>query len=138
MIKNFNIFIGCDSELFTSTEKFTSACGWPAFTGPSSSDNSPLDSSSDNSPLDSLLKQSNDKGPLRYVVDNSYGMQRVEVRCRCCESHLGHVFEEPGWTRASGRNNNSNEQDDVSDRKAIVDRLRYCINGVCLDFRPNK
>jgi len=82
----------CGNALFKSDTKFESGCGWPSFYEPIS------------------------KGSIIYANDNSYGMQRTEVMCGRCKSHLGHVFNDgPPPTG-----------------------LRYCINGVVLDFEKAK
>ncbi|GGG08718.1 hypothetical protein GCM10007304_23480 [Rhodococcoides trifolii] len=63
----------CGQELFRSTEKFESHCGWPSFFDPADSDKVILN------------------------TDTSLGMKRVEVVCSNCHSHLGHVFEGEGY-----------------------------------------
>ncbi|WP_297742018.1 peptide-methionine (R)-S-oxide reductase MsrB [uncultured Tessaracoccus sp.] len=64
----------CGAELFTSSEKFHSHCGWPSFFSPLAQDR------------------------VRYLKDHSIpGRPRVEVRCANCDSHLGHVFEGEGY-----------------------------------------
>lgn len=60
--------VGCDTPLFSSTDKFNSGTGWPSFTTPV------------------------DERTLGETHDISYGMTRVEVHCAVCGSHQGHVF----------------------------------------------
>ncbi|MFI5298869.1 MAG: peptide-methionine (R)-S-oxide reductase MsrB [Polyangiales bacterium] len=59
---------GCGAELFTSTTKFDSGCGWPSFYAAA------------------------DKSKVVETSDTSYGIRRVEVTCAACGGHLGHVF----------------------------------------------
>ncbi|RYE40612.1 MAG: peptide-methionine (R)-S-oxide reductase [Sphingobacteriales bacterium] len=82
----------CGNALFKSDTKFDSGCGWPSFYEPIS------------------------KSSIIYTPDHTHGMERTEVQCGRCKSHLGHVFEDgPPPTG-----------------------LRYCINGVVLDFEKAK
>jgi len=62
--------VGCDTPLFSSTEKYNSGTGWPSFTAPV------------------------DKRTIAETKDSSYGMTRIEVHCAVCGSHQGHVFSD--------------------------------------------
>ena len=75
--------------LFASTDKYESGCGWPSFTRPIVDEN------------------------VKNLKDSSHGMERIEVRSRHGDSHLGHVF--PDGPRDRGG-------------------LRYCINSASLRF----
>ncbi|KAI1721134.1 selR domain-containing protein [Ditylenchus destructor] len=83
--------ICCGVDLFISDHKYHSGCGWPAF----------------------FNSVDDDKNIVR-IHDTSYGMERTEVRCRQCNAHLGHVFDD--GPKETGE--------------------RYCINSVSIDFVP--
>jgi peptide methionine sulfoxide reductase msrA/msrB len=67
--KGLYVDITTGEPLFTSTDKFLSGCGWPAFSKPV------------------------DPAVIAELTDNSMGMRRTEVRSRAGNAHLGHVFE---------------------------------------------
>jgi len=64
------ICVCCSLPLFSSKNKFNSKSGWPSFYQPINED------------------------CLKYIEDNSHNMLRVEVCCKKCNSHLGHVFDD--------------------------------------------
>ena len=68
----------CGLDLFSSNDKFLSKSGWPSFHS-------------------SINKESTEQ-----LVDDSFGMNRIEVICKNCKAHLGHVFDdgpEPSYKR---------------------------------------
>lgn len=81
----------CGNKLFRSDAKFASDCGWPSFF------------------------EASRKDAVIYRDDHSYGMDRTEVLCARCGSHLGHIFDDgPPPTHK-----------------------RFCMNSISLDFQPD-
>jgi peptide-methionine (R)-S-oxide reductase len=81
----------CGRYLFASTAKFASSCGWPSFF-------------------------QSEKNAVVYKRDSSYGMERTEVCCANCDSHLGHIFTD--GPQPTGN--------------------RYCMNSTSLHFEADK
>ena len=81
----------CDFALFESEKKYESGTGWPSF-------------------YDAL------EDTISTKEDNSYGMKRIEINCKKCGSHLGHIF--PDGPRPTGQ--------------------RYCVNSLSLTFSENE
>jgi len=80
----------CGLPLFRSDAKFESGTGWPSFFQPF------------------------DRDHITEIADHSHGVVRVEIRCKRCDAHLGHVFDDgPPPTHQ-----------------------RYCLNSVSLNFVP--
>ncbi len=83
----------CEANVFDAKEKFDSGTGWPSFWQPKEKE---------------LVEES---------TDDLLGYRRIEVHCKRCDAHLGHVFQDAPTTPTG---------------------LRYCINSVCLIFVSRK
>lgn len=81
----------CGTKLFDSSTKYDSQCGWPSY----------YDAIGDT---------------IETSIDDKLGVPRVEIHCKKCGAHLGHVFE-----------------DGPSDKTG----LRYCVNSASVDLKSN-
>ena len=81
----------CGNKIFDSKKKFRSFSGWPSF-------------------YDAV------KGSVKLKEDTGHGMKRVEVVCKKCGGHLGHVFDD--GPKPTGK--------------------RYCINSCAMEFKNEK
>lgn len=87
--KGIYVDIVTGEPLFSSDDKYDAGCGWPSFTKPIDSD------------------------VIKNKEDNSMGMNRIEIKSRVGDSHLGHLFDD-GPEEEGG--------------------MRYCVNGGSLRF----
>ena len=85
--------VACGEPLFSSENKYDSGTGWPSFDRPMGKSN------------------------LEFIDDYSFNTHRIEVRCKNCGAHLGHVFDD-GPKATTGK--------------------RYCVNSQALAFKPIK
>jgi peptide-methionine (R)-S-oxide reductase len=81
----------CGNELFSSDTKFDSSCGWPSY----------YDAKKD---------------AVEFTEDLSNGMKRIEVTCRKCGGHLGHIFDDG----------------------PLPTKKRFCINSIALNFKEKE
>jgi peptide-methionine (R)-S-oxide reductase len=89
--KGIYVCAACGAELFSSDTKYDSGSGWPSFW--------------------TALAKNN----IVEVSDRTLGMERTEILCKNCGSHLGHVFDD--GPQPTG--------------------MRYCVNSLSLDFKKN-
>jgi peptide-methionine (R)-S-oxide reductase len=84
---------GCGTPLYTSEMKFNSGCGWPAF-------------------FDAI------PGALTTHTDTSFGMERIEIMCKACGGHLGHIFKGEGFDTPTNE--------------------RHCVNSISIKFQKKE
>ena len=82
----------CNANLFNSSAKFDSECGWPSF-------------------YEQISPEA-----IRMEKDTSMGMNRTEILCAKCDSHLGHIFDD--GPNPTGQ--------------------RYCVNSLSIDYKESE
>jgi len=82
----------CNSNLFNSSAKFDSGCGWPSF-------------------YEQISPEA-----IKMEKDTSMGMNRTEILCAKCDSHLGHIFDD--GPHPTGQ--------------------RYCVNSLSIDYKESE
>ena len=82
----------CNADLFNSLAKYDSGCGWPSF-------------------FDQISPEA-----IKTETDKSHGMNRVEILCAKCDSHLGHIFDD--GPQPTGQ--------------------RYCVNSLSIKYKENE
>ena len=82
----------CNANLFNSSSKYESGCGWPSF-------------------YEQISPEA-----IKIEKDTSHGMNRSEILCAKCDSHLGHIFDD--GPHPSGQ--------------------RYCVNSLSIDYKENE
>ena len=97
--KDFDIINGgsfsckcCKADLFDSSSKYDSGCGWPSF-------------------YEQISPEA-----ITIKKDTSHGMNRTEILCAKCESHLGHIFDD--GPEPTGQ--------------------RYCVNSLSINYKESE
>jgi len=105
----------CGNELFSSDAKFDSGSGWPSFDTPIA------------------------EGKIELTPDNSNGMERMEVLCGRCGSHLGHAFDDlprsPRFVGEAGHREGKAGGPKYLPAGRQATGKRFCINSISLNLK---